>query len=80
MFAIALLGGALVLFNVVYGSSIREEAARLRAEEISSENRKLCDQLGMGSDSARFIACSEALSEARNNEAIRFAREAAGIL
>ena len=77
---IAAVVSALALHAVVYGPAIRERAERLRAEAIDLENRALCENLGMGHDSERFVACTDVLSEARRQEVKRFASEVAGIL
>ena len=77
---IAALAAALVPHALEYGAVMRQSADQLQAEQADRENRALCDRLGMGYGSERFMACAEVLSEARQQEAKRVYSEVAGIL
>jgi hypothetical protein len=70
----------LALHAALNGPAAREEAERLRLEEVAREDRSLCERLGIHQGSERFITCVDVLSEARRREAQRLASDAAGIL
>jgi len=59
---------------------MREQAERLKAEQIGQENRAVCGKLGAPHGSEGFATCVEALDDVRRRQAEWMAAEAGGIL